>query len=50
MKFKNAIPDMITGVQAYTNSDNEILIEHDPSEDPDFKEYRYYVEEVTENG
>lgn len=50
LKFKNAIPDTITDVQAYTNSDNEILIEHDPSEDPDFKEYRYYVEEVTENG
>ena len=49
-KFKNAIPDQITEVMAYTNSDDEILIEHAPSDDPDFKEYRYYVEEVTENG
>lgn len=49
-RYHHAVPPMITGVTAYTNIDDEILIEHDPSEDPDFKEYRYYVEEVDENG
>ena len=39
-------PATITGVIAYTNTDNEILIEHDASTDGYFKEYRYYVEEV----
>lgn len=43
-----ADPFIITGVQAYTNKDDEILIEHDPSIDPDFKEYRYYVEAVND--
>ena len=49
-KFKSALPDVIQNVTAYTKEDDEILIEHSPSDDPDFKEYRYYVEEVTENG
>ena len=47
-RLKSAIPPMITGVEAYTNIDNEILIEHDPSDYGFFKEYRYYVEEVEE--
>jgi len=42
-------PSRIENVVAYTNSDDEILIEHDPSIDPNFKEYRYYVEKVKEN-
>ena len=39
-------PPRITNVVAYTNIDDEILVEHDPSTDSNFKEYRYYVEEV----
>ncbi len=45
---KNRVPPQITGVVAYTNVDNEILIEHDASTYPFFSEYRYYVEDVTE--
>ena len=45
-KNSNAIPARITNVIAYTNIDNEILITHDPSTEFDFKEYRYYVEEL----
>lgn len=36
----------ITNVIAYTNSDNEILVTHDPSNQFNFREYRYYIEEV----
>lgn len=42
-------PDMVENVMAYTNDQDELLIEHDVSLDPNFKEYRYYVEEVREN-
>ena len=48
-RFKTAVPDKIRDVVAYTNVDDEILIEHSPSEDPEFKEYRYYVEEVNDH-
>lgn len=40
------VPDKITNVVAWTNTDDEILIEHDPSYDPYFAEYRYYIEPV----
>lgn len=39
-------PPKITGVTCYTNTDNEIWIEHNPSTDFNFAEYRYYWEEV----
>ena len=39
-------PSRIEDVVAYTNADNELLIEHDASTDRYFKEYRYYVEEI----
>jgi predicted phage tail protein len=42
----NNTPPAITGVIAYTNTDNEILVEHDISTDVNFAEYRYYVEAV----
>ncbi len=41
----NYVP-RITNVIAYTNSDNEILVTHDPSNQFNFREYRYYIEEV----
>ena len=41
----NYVP-RITNVIAYTNADNEILITHDPSNQFNFREYRYYIEEV----
>ena len=48
MKVKKhfGIPQKILEVACFTNIDNEILVEHKPSDDPDFAEYRYYVEEV----
>lgn len=39
-------PPRITNVVAYTNVDDEILVQHDSSTDSNFKEYRYYIEEV----
>ena len=42
----NTVPAAITGVVAYTDIDNEILVEHDESADANFVEYRYYVEAV----
>lgn len=42
----NRTPPVITGVDCWTNTDDEILVEHDPSGITGFKEYRYYVEEL----
>ena len=45
-RLNNQFPARITNVIAYTNADNEILITHDPSNQFNFREYRYYIEEV----
>lgn len=42
----NQQPPQITNVDCWTNTDDEILVEHDQSTDPNFREYRYYVEEL----
>lgn len=44
--FKNLRPPRITNVEAFTNGGNEIMTEHDPSEEYDFDHYRYYVQEI----
>jgi len=43
---ENRTPPAITDIECWTNTDDEILVQHAPSTIVNFKEYRYYVEEV----